>query len=39
MKVRQVVAMPDADHRTFEMFVTPPGSTEVQSMHIEYTRK
>ncbi|MEQ8767446.1 MAG: DUF1579 domain-containing protein [Planctomycetota bacterium] len=39
MKVRQVITMKDAEHRTFDMFITPPGGEEMQSMHIDYTKK
>lgn len=39
MKVRQLVAAQDEDHRTFDMFVTPPGGKEMQAMRVEYTRR
>lgn len=39
MQVRQRLSVQDADHRTFEMFVTPPGGEELPSMRVEYTRR
>ncbi len=39
MKLREVCTTADADHRTFSMYITPPGSEEILSMQIEYTRR
>lgn len=39
MHMRQVLVSKDADHHTLDMFITPPGGEEMQSMRIDYTRR
>lgn len=39
MKMREVETRKDADHATFEMFVTGADGKEMKMMHMEYTRK
>jgi hypothetical protein len=37
--MREVIAVKDADHATFEMFVTGADGKETKTMQIDYTRK
>ena len=39
MRMREVITAPDADHRVFKMYITPPGAAEMLSMQFEYTRR
>lgn len=39
MKMREVLTLKDADHATFEMFVTGADGKEMKTMQMDYTRR